>query len=68
MARELGDRPLQAAVLDHLGDAFHAAAKPQAARRAWREALDIHGGLEYHDTASLRAKLANSTQAANTKR
>jgi transcriptional regulator with XRE-family HTH domain/tetratricopeptide (TPR) repeat protein len=68
LARELGDRPLQAAVLDHLGDACHAAADPQAARRAWRKALDIYLGLDHHDTASLRAKLAGSTQAASTKR
>lgn len=47
----------QAAVFDHLGDTYLAAADPSAARDAWQQALAILDALRHPGVESVRAKL-----------
>ena len=54
----LGVPRLSAVILDHLGDACLAAAKPGAARRAWHQALNLYTDADHHRVAGVRAKLA----------
>jgi hypothetical protein len=42
-----------------LGDAHHAAGNPDAARTAWRHALDILDQLHHPDADQVRARLNN---------
>jgi hypothetical protein len=60
LSGEVGVRPLQAEILDHLGDAHHAVADPRTARRAWHQAMDIYTGLDHHDVTALRTKIATA--------
>jgi predicted negative regulator of RcsB-dependent stress response len=54
---EEGDRYFQAVVLDHLGDAHHAAGDSTAARDAWQLALRILDELGHPDAGRVRAKI-----------
>ncbi|MFI9832912.1 AfsR/SARP family transcriptional regulator [Streptomyces sp. NPDC051913] len=55
--QEVGDRFGEVATLTHLGDTHHATDEPEAAARAWREALDILEGFGQPGTDDLRARL-----------
>jgi DNA-binding SARP family transcriptional activator/tetratricopeptide (TPR) repeat protein len=56
--RELGDRYHSATILTHMGDSNDAAGDQDAARRSWKEALDILDDLHHTDAGPLRARLA----------
>jgi tetratricopeptide (TPR) repeat protein len=56
--RRLGDHYTEADTLTRLGDAYEAAAEPDAAKDAWRQALAILDDLHHPDTAHVRAKLS----------
>ena len=60
---EFGDRFYQAEILTHLGDTRYAADDQDAARSAWRQALDILDDLRHPDAEHLRAKLATTISA-----
>jgi tetratricopeptide (TPR) repeat protein len=53
----IGEAWLQAAILDHLGDAYLGAADPTAARDAWKEALAILEDLRQPGSEQVRAKI-----------
>jgi tetratricopeptide (TPR) repeat protein len=55
----LADRPNQAQILTHLGDAHRAADQLPEARRAWEQALDIFTDLNHSDAHEVRGKLAS---------
>jgi tetratricopeptide (TPR) repeat protein len=55
--RTTGDRVSEAIGLAYLGDTHHAAADPDAARKAWEQALDILDRLEHPDAQQVRTKL-----------
>jgi tetratricopeptide (TPR) repeat protein/transcriptional regulator with XRE-family HTH domain/DNA-binding SARP family transcriptional activator len=52
-----GEAGLQAAILDHLGDACHAAADPTAAHDAWKQSLAILEDLRQPGSEQIRAKI-----------
>ncbi|MEU5720800.1 BTAD domain-containing putative transcriptional regulator [Micromonospora sp. NPDC047738] len=54
----LGDRPNEAVTLRHLGESQHAYGDADAARRSWRQALDILTEIEHPDAGRVRALLA----------
>jgi tetratricopeptide (TPR) repeat protein/DNA-binding XRE family transcriptional regulator len=56
--RQLGDHYTEAQTLTRLGDAYEAAAKPDAAQDAWRQAVAILLDLHHPDAALIRAKLS----------
>jgi tetratricopeptide (TPR) repeat protein len=56
--RGLGDRYEEAATLTNLGDTHDAAGDPEAAGRAWLQALAILTDLEHPQAAAVREKLA----------
>ena len=56
LIRDVGDRMHEAVVLDHLGDALHAAGDA-AARAAWRQAIDILVHVDHPSAERIRAKL-----------
>jgi DNA-binding SARP family transcriptional activator/tetratricopeptide (TPR) repeat protein len=58
LCRKFAAPPLQATILDHLGDAYRAADEPRAARLAWEQASDIFTQLNHREAAGLLAKLA----------
>jgi DNA-binding SARP family transcriptional activator len=55
--RESGDRHLEATILTHLGDVQHATGEHDAARKTWRQALDILTDLDHSDADAVRAKV-----------
>jgi hypothetical protein len=57
ISADLGRRHEQAMTLSRLGDAHHDAVDPDAARAAWRQALEIMERLGYAETGVLREKL-----------
>jgi tetratricopeptide (TPR) repeat protein/transcriptional regulator with XRE-family HTH domain len=58
--QSLGDSYREATITAHLGDAHDAAGDPDAARSAWRTALDILVDLDHPDVDDLRTKLKRS--------
>ena len=58
LCREFATHPIQATILDHLGDAYLAAGEPQAAQQAWEQAGDIFTQLNHGEAAGVLAKLA----------
>jgi tetratricopeptide (TPR) repeat protein len=57
IARELGNRWVEADTLTHLGDTRHAAGDLPETRQAWQQALAILQDIQHPDTAKIRAKL-----------
>jgi tetratricopeptide (TPR) repeat protein len=49
MCRDHGDRPAEAVILTHVGDARHAAGELPQAWQAWQQALAIHDDLRHAD-------------------
>ncbi|MEV6008955.1 tetratricopeptide repeat protein [Streptomyces sp. NPDC051976] len=58
LCRDLGDRPLEADILNRFGDAHHAAHNPNAAQETWQLARDILTDLEHPHADQIRGKLA----------
>jgi tetratricopeptide (TPR) repeat protein/transcriptional regulator with XRE-family HTH domain len=58
--RELGDRAGESEALIHLGDAYQAANRPDAAREAWQRALVILDDLYHPGAGELRNKLSEA--------
>jgi DNA-binding SARP family transcriptional activator/tetratricopeptide (TPR) repeat protein len=61
---DAGDLRDLAGALIHFGDAHQAAANPDAARRAWQQALAILDDLHHPDADPVRSRLSRSTQSA----
>ncbi|MGB2567661.1 BTAD domain-containing putative transcriptional regulator [Micromonospora citrea] len=55
--RQLGDRLNEGLTLRHLGETEHAVGDVDAARRSWRQALDILTEVEHPDAERVRALL-----------
>jgi tetratricopeptide (TPR) repeat protein len=64
IAREVGDRRLEAGTLTHLGDARHTTGELAQARGAWQQALAILEDLQHPDAGQVRAKLAGTNNHA----
>jgi tetratricopeptide (TPR) repeat protein/DNA-binding XRE family transcriptional regulator len=62
--RQLGDRNDEADTLTRLGDTHQAAGHPDAARAAWRQALDILTDLDHPGASAVRAKLDTGSAPA----
>jgi tetratricopeptide (TPR) repeat protein/DNA-binding XRE family transcriptional regulator len=63
LGRQLGDHYTEAETLTRLGDAYQAAAEPDAAQDAWRQAVAILDDLHHPDAAQVRAKLGEPREA-----
>ncbi|MFJ2723062.1 AfsR/SARP family transcriptional regulator [Streptomyces sp. NPDC087437] len=61
--RSFGDRYGETEILHHLGDTHLAVADPQAARLAWRHALEIADEISHPATTELRGKLSDLLHA-----
>ena len=57
VTQSVGEIRLQAGILDHLGDAFLAAADPIAACDAWKKALAILDDFRHPDAEQVRSKI-----------
>jgi DNA-binding SARP family transcriptional activator/Flp pilus assembly protein TadD len=66
ISEDVGDRHLEAEFRTHLGDAYQKAGDTPAARRAWRQALDILTDLDHPDAAEVRDRLAQRFQESST--
>lgn len=54
---KLNDRYMQAQILNHLGDTYHASHDTPAAHDTWHRALRILDQLRHHDADTLRSKM-----------
>jgi DNA-binding SARP family transcriptional activator/Tfp pilus assembly protein PilF len=57
LAREVGDRFNQVEILIRLGDSHDADGQPQAARKAWQQALNILNDLDHPLADEIRGRL-----------
>jgi predicted negative regulator of RcsB-dependent stress response len=61
---EHGDGYYEATTPEHLGDAYHAASDPTAARASWQQAAEIFDDLDRPDAAQVHAKLTTLQASA----
>jgi DNA-binding SARP family transcriptional activator len=59
-AGDHGDRPAQAASLDHLGDVYQAAGERKQAEGAWDQALDLYVKMHHPAADDVSAKLSKA--------